>query len=115
MINFNFYKSCLISLLFVSVFASVSTQAMQIERPFPEGIKRGKLSTTALAELVIDGKLRHPSAAIRIYSEDNLIVTQASVYVRDAVIYYLQNDFGEIEKIWILSREEASKPIPKRL
>jgi hypothetical protein len=92
-----------------------SAQAMQVERNFPEGIKRGKLSTTALAELVIDGKFRHSAVGIRIYNEDNLTMTPASVDVSNVIIFYLENEFGEIQKIWILTAEEASKPIPRRL
>ncbi|MFZ6799693.1 hypothetical protein [Undibacterium sp. Di24W] len=101
--------------LLASLSLSFSANAMQVERMFPEGIKRGKLSTTALAELVIDGKLRQSAVGIRIYSEDNLTVTPASVDVRNVIIYYQENEFGEIQKVWILTAEEASKPIPKRL
>lgn len=101
--------------LFASFSLIFSANAMQVERMFPDGIKRGKLSTTALAELVIDGKLRQSAVGIRIYNEDNLTVTPASVDVSNIIIFYLENEFGEIQKIWILTAEEASKPIPKRL
>ncbi|MFC0351516.1 hypothetical protein [Undibacterium danionis] len=114
MLNNKKIRFLVLTWLFASFSLIFSANAMQVERMFPEGIKRGKLSTTALAELVIDGKLRQSAIGIRIYSEDNLTVTPASVDVNNVVIYYLENEFGEIQKIWILTAEEASKPIPKR-
>lgn len=91
-----------------------SVQAMQMDRAFPAGIKRGKMSTTALAEIVIDGKLKPLSVALRIYNDDNLLVTPASVDVRNIVVYYLENEVGEVHKIWILTAEEAKRPFPTR-
>ncbi|MBR7801178.1 hypothetical protein [Undibacterium fentianense] len=90
------------------------TQAMQIERRFPEEVKRGKMSTTVLAEIVIDGKLRLHTAGLRIYGDDNLIKTPASVDVSNVVVNYLENEFGEIEKIWILTLEESKVALPKK-
>lgn len=95
-------------------FALSNVQAMQMDRAFPAGIKRGKMSTTALAEIVIDGKLKPLSVALKIYSDDNLTVTPASVNVRNIVVYYLENEVGEVQKIWILTAEEARRPFPSR-
>lgn len=95
-------------------FAVTNLHAMQMDRPFPAGIKRGKMSTTALAEIVIDGKLKPLSVALKIYSDDNLTVTPASLDVRNIIVYYLENEVGEIQKIWILTAEEAKRPFPPR-
>ncbi len=92
----------------------LNADAMQMERNFPVDVKRGKLSTTPLAELVIDGKLRLHSPALRIYSEDNLTLTIASVDVRNIMINYVENEFGEIQRIWVLTAEEARQPLPKK-
>ncbi len=97
----------------LSSFLITSVHAMQAERSFPEGIKRGKLSTTALADLVIDGKLLHSSVALRIFDEENRIVLPASLYVKNAVVYYLVNEMGEVHRVWILTAEEARRPLPK--
>lgn len=99
--------------LFCLYLACFSAYAMQMERTFPVGVMRGKLSTTALADIVIDGKLRKHTPGLRIYSDINLTVTLGSLDVRNLLINYTQNEFGEIEKIWILTAEEASVPIPK--
>lgn len=99
----------------LAIFGLMSNAgAMQMERNFPVDVKRGKLSTTPLAELVIDGKLRLHTPALRIYSEDNLTLTIASVDVRNIMINYVENEFGEIQRIWVLTAEEARQPLPKK-
>lgn len=102
----------LMSVMLVLLLAS-GVSAMQVERQFPEGTKRGKLSTTELADLVIDGKLRVSSPALRIYNEENAIVLPASLYVKNVLVHYWENDIGEIQRVWILSADEARRPLPK--
>ncbi|MBI3713619.1 MAG: hypothetical protein HY253_11765 [Burkholderiales bacterium] len=102
------FMACVLSALLMS-----SLHAMQVERSFPEGIKRGKLSTTALADLVIDGKLLHSSVALRIFDEENRIVMPASLYVKNAPVNYLLNEMGEVHRVWMLTEEEARRPLPK--
>lgn len=104
----------MLSWILTGFMSILSVHAMQVERRFPEDVKRGKLTTTALAQLVIDGKLRVDSPALRIFNEDNSIVTIASVDVRNIVINYAENEIGEIIRIWILTAEEARQPLPKK-
>lgn len=103
-----------IACLFSCLSSFLTVNAMQLERTFPPEVKRGKMSTTELAELVIDGKLRATSPALRIFSEENLTLTLASVDVRNIVINYVENEFGEIQKIWVLTADEARQPLPKK-
>jgi hypothetical protein len=111
---FNTIKAKTLRLWIVSLWlVCFSVHAMQMERTFPAGVMRGKMSTTALAELVIDGKLRQTSPGLRIYSDQNLFVTLGSLDVRNIIVNYKQNEFSEITTIWILTAEEASVPIPK--
>lgn len=102
------FMACVLSALLMA-----SVHAMQVERNFPEGIKRGKLSMTALADVVIDGKLVVTSVALRIFDEENRIVLPASLYVRNAPVYYLLNEVGEVHRVWMLTEEEARRPVPK--
>lgn len=104
----------MLSWILTGFMSILSVNAMQVERRFPEDVKRGKLTTTTLAQLVIDGKLRVDSPALRIFNEDNSIVTIASVDVRNIVINYAENEIGEIIRIWILTAEEARQPLPKK-
>ena len=93
------------------IFFLVAAYAMAIERDFPEGTKRGRLSTTELGELIVNNKLIHILPSLRIFNEEGLIVNSASVYANNVMINYLLNDYGEVERIWILSEEEARRPL----
>ena len=63
---------------------------------------------------MIDGQRRVDSPALRIFNEDNGIVTLASVDVRNVVIYYVENEIREIVRIWILTPEEVRQGMPKK-
>lgn len=84
------------------------------ERVFPAQTKRGKLTITAQGDVIIDGKLRNISPSTRVYSEEGLIVPIASVAANKLLINFTLNDFGDVEKIWLLTPDEASRPSPKK-
>jgi hypothetical protein len=102
-------QSLMLTMLLVC-FASV---AVAEGREFPAQAKRGKLSITALADLVIDGKLRSTTPATRIYSEDGMTITSSALDAVNAPVNYTENEIGEIEKIWLLTALEARQPMPK--
>ncbi len=87
--------------------------AMQIERNFPAGIKRGKMTVTEYAEIAIDGKIRLLTPGLIIYNEDNMKQNVGSLDVRNVPVFYKQNEYGELERIWILTAEEARLQLPK--
>ncbi len=114
MLKSKILRLVVLSWLFTALMSVFSVHAMQFERKFPEDVKRGKLTTTALAQLLIDGKLRVDSPALRIFNEDNSISTISSIDVRNVVINYVENEIGEIVRVWILTAEEARQALPKK-
>ena len=84
------------------------------ERVFPAQTKRGKLTITAQGDVIIDGKLRNITPSTRVYSEEGLIVPIASVAANKLLINFTLNDFGDVEKIWLLTADEASRPSQKK-
>jgi len=60
---------------------------------------------------MIDGETRNLSAGASIRNEDNLI--EQAVYLRDTefVVNYTENLEGDIDRVWILSKDEASRPL----
>jgi hypothetical protein len=96
---------------FLIIFlAAVSTfPAFAFDRTFPPGAKRGTMSPSAYPAVVIDGKTRTLSMAARIWNEDNLIEMPASLRGIDFTVNYTETEQGEIDRIWILRREEASR------
>ncbi len=101
-------------LLLMLLLSCFVTSAMAQERVFPLQARRGKLSVTALADILIDGKLKLTTPATRIYNEDGLIVVSSSLDNVNAPVNYTVNEFGEVERIWILTAQEASKPVAKK-
>ncbi len=106
-------RKSLQSLMLAVLLACFSMNAMAEGRDFPVQARRGKLSVTAMADLVIDGKLRHTTPSTRIYNEEGLTMTSSALNAVNAPVNYTLNEFGEIEKIWLLTVLEARQAMPK--
>jgi hypothetical protein len=81
-------------------------------RPFPPNAKRGKMTFGYAPDIAIDGKLRQLSPAARIVSEDNVSVVPGSLSEKDIIVNYTEDMNGNIDRVWILTREEASMKAP---
>lgn len=99
--------SLLTTLLSTLVLLCLSLSAMADGRNFPTNAKRGELSITRLADLVINGKVKLTTPATRMYSEDGMLITSSTLNAVKAPVNYTENEFGEIETLWLLSAEEA--------
>jgi hypothetical protein len=108
------FMLCLSSLSLSLLSLSPTVSAWQYERTFPAHTKRGKLTMTELADVVIDGKLRVTAINLRIINEFGGYIAPASLWVKNAPINYTVNDYDEVDTIWVLTKEEASIPLPKR-
>ncbi|MFZ6675703.1 hypothetical protein [Undibacterium sp. Xuan67W] len=84
-------------------------------RAFPSGTKRGVLTASAYPDIVIDGKVRRTQPSTRIYDEVGLLVLPATLPSATLTVNYLANDFGDIERIWILTTEEVKQDISKQI
>lgn len=100
-------------LLAALLLASVTITTVAAERTFPANTKRGVLNMAAYPDIVIDGKIKHALPVLRIYNEENLIVMPGALRAASIRVHYTENDFGEIDKIWIISAQEAGKALPK--
>jgi hypothetical protein len=102
------------SILATLLLLCISTGAMADGRNFPAHAKRGKLSVTKLADLVVNGKVKLTTPSTRIYSEDGMLITSSALDAVNAPINYTENEFGELETLWLLSAEEAKLPAPDK-
>lgn len=84
------------------------------ERPFPATAKRGLMTPVNYSEITIDGKARHLSAAARIWNQDNTIDVATALRGSELVVNYTENSAGEIDSVWILTSDEASKELPQQ-
>ncbi len=98
----------------VSCILAVTTlSAHAFERPFPENAKRGLMTPDNYPRVVINDKPRVLSAGSRIWNQDNLIEMPASLRGEDLPVFYTENFEGYIDRIWILTPEEAKRSAPK--
>ena len=92
----------------VALFA-VLPPAMAFERPFPTHAKRGTMKPDLFPGIIIDGKPRILTPGARIWNGDNLIQMPASLPAMNVVVNYTEADGSNIDRVWILTREEAAQ------
>jgi hypothetical protein len=100
-------------LLISSLFAAVMLPAHAYERPFPKNAKRGKMEVGAYPTVAINEKTRRLSAGARIWNRKNLIQMPASLSGQELVVNYTEDKQGNIDRVWILTEDEAKQPPPK--
>jgi hypothetical protein len=99
---------------FLIVFLSIaaSLPAWAFERPFPQNAKRGTMTPDTYPQVVIDGKARQLSAGSRIWNQHNRIEMPAYLQGSELTVNYTENAQGEIDRVWILTDDEARQPPP---
>lgn len=86
--------------------------AWAIERPFPAHVLRGKFTPGYFPDITLDGKPRQLSPAARIFNQDNMIEVPAALRGKDIVVNYTVDALGNIDRVWILTAEEAAQKVP---
>jgi hypothetical protein len=86
--------------------------AWAIDRPFPSHALRGKFTPGYFPDITLDGKPRRLSPAARIFNQDNLIAPPATLRGKDIVVNYTVDALGYIDRVWLLTAEEAAQPAP---
>ncbi len=77
------------------------------DRTFPPEAKRGRMTPGYFPDITLDGKARRLSPAARIFNQDNLVEVPAALRGSDIVVNYTQNADGDIDRVWLLTPEEA--------
>lgn len=90
----------------------IALSAQAFERPFPPIAKRGTMSTADYPTITFDGKARALSAGAWIRNQNNTIDMPVTLRGREFVVNYTENNQGEIDRVWILSPQEASAVAP---
>jgi hypothetical protein len=100
------------TLMLLAALALPALNALADVRPFPANALRGKMTPGYYPDLTIDGKKRQLSPAGRIFNQDNMIEMPASLRGSDIVVNYTVDNNGNIDRVWILTREEAAQKPP---
>lgn len=75
-------------------------------RHFPDNTQVGRIRFGHFPEATLNGKPIRLGQGVRILSQDNIIVTPASVFGRSYVVGYKVGALDEIVTVWILSKDE---------
>ncbi|WP_338845774.1 hypothetical protein V8J88_18860 [Massilia sp. W12] len=92
--------------LAVALFAC-SMLAQAFTREFPPESKRGVMTPGVYPEIVLNGKVRLLAVNIQIRNADNLLETFNTLLPGSYYVNYLENEAGEIQRIWILTKDEV--------
>jgi hypothetical protein len=92
--------------------AAAALSAHAFERPFPQIAKRGTLSLVNYPTVAMDGNVRRLSPGAWIRTENNTSQVPAMLRGREYLVNYTENSEGDIDRVWILTPQEAAKPAP---
>ncbi len=92
--------------------ALVTLKAQAFDRPFPDTVKRGVMTPANYPAIIIDEKTRTLSAGARIWNQDNMIEMPSALRGTDFAVNYTESDTGDIDRVWILTADEAKKTLP---
>jgi hypothetical protein len=90
-----------------ALLALVTLAASAADRPFPANAKRGTMSPANFPSIIMDGRERILSAGAQIRNADNLIELPGAIRGTSFVVNYTENLRGDIDRIWLLSADEA--------
>lgn len=109
------WKQALSICSLLAATAVMALPAHAFERPFPPIAKRGKLAVKAFPVVEVDDKDRRLSPGAWIRNEKNLIEVPAIVAGRgELTVNYTENAEGQIDRVWILTDQEAKATPPNK-
>ncbi|UGQ45499.1 hypothetical protein [Massilia endophytica] len=100
-------RHLMLALIGCAAVLALPARAQQ-EREFPANAKRGRMAPGYFPELTLDGKVRRLSPSGRIFNQENLVEPMASLR-GSYVVNYTEDANGDIDRIWILTPEEARR------
>jgi len=94
--------------------ATLTLSAAAFERTFPAGALRGNMTITAYPIIVMDGNNLRLSPGSRIWSQNHLTQIPVSLGNSSYLVNYTLNVQGDVDRVWILTKDEADQPIEKQ-
>lgn len=107
-------RSLLLFAILACMLSLTAARAGDTDRQFPELAKRAIMSPKDFPVVLMNGRERTLSPAAQIRNTDNLIQMPASLGSEKVVVYYTENQAGEINRIWILTPEEIRQTRPAK-
>ncbi|MEO6351860.1 MAG: hypothetical protein ABI575_00815 [Oxalobacteraceae bacterium] len=94
------------------LLATLTYSVAAYERPFPANAKRGTMTPAIYPAIIIDDKERMLSPGAQIFNTNNTIEMPTALRGSRIIVNFTENNQGHIHRIWLLSPQEAGKPLP---
>ena len=94
--------------------ATLTLSAAAFERSFPSGTLRGNMTIVDYPMIVMDSKNLRLSPGSRIWNQSHLTQIPVSLGNSSYLVNYTQNVQGDVDRVWILTKDEADQPIEKQ-
>jgi len=98
-------------LLMIFLLATLAFSAMAVDRDFPASALRGKLTITDYPNVTVNGQALRLSPGSRIWNTQQLTQVPNSLGTDTYQVNYTLNIQGDIDRVWILTTDEASQKI----
>jgi hypothetical protein len=98
--------------LAIALISSLPAQAQAPQRMFPPAARRGTLSTVDYPTIRMNGTVRKLAPGAWIRNDRNTVDVPSSLAGRQYTVNYTENPEGDVDRVWILTAEEASQPAP---
>jgi hypothetical protein len=97
------------TIFFSSLPAAAQTGEVQASsiRQFPKAALRGELVVLEAPAISLDGKPDRLSPGARIFDAQNRLVLSNQFLNQTLVVNYLRDNTGQVQQVWVLTREEA--------
>lgn len=94
------------------ILACSALPSFALDRLFPLTAKRGTLSMMDYPAIAMDGEPARLSVGAWIRNQNNTIDLPVTLRGHEYTVNYTRNTLGEIDRVWILTPQEASQPAP---
>ncbi len=109
-------RSMMALFLFVltAALALTSFSAIALERTFPATTQRGTMVIVAYPAITMNGQNLRLSPGSRIWNQQNLTQIPSSFANNSYRVNYTLNFQGDVDRVWILTREESGMSVEKQ-
>ena len=99
-------------LVLLAALCTAIGSAWAAPRTFPANAMRGVLTATVYPQVVINGQTMVLAPGAKIYSKQNTIVIHTTLVNSEVLVNFTIDGQGYVNRVWILTREEAELLLP---
>lgn len=101
--------------LIAIALATLTLSAAAFERTYPATTLRGTMTIIAYPVISMDSKNLRLAPGSRIWNQNHLTQIPVSLGNSSYLVNYTQNAQGDVDRVWILTTDEASQPVANQL